>query len=106
MPALTTLRQLTALGLRCCSLFFFWRAILFLFDYNRACTIYQSLQPGHSVSDESGTTYLQGKYGDGVSIQLCHTVFGYFLEYLLAGVLLWALSIPLARLLTRNLEKA
>ena len=104
MNSIASLRQWVALGLRGCSLYFCWKAVLFLFDYQRACSIYQGLHPGSPIADENGVSYLQGKYGDGVSLQLSHTILGYFLEYVVFAVLLWVFSIPLARLLTRDLE--
>jgi hypothetical protein len=100
------LKQITALGLRCCSLYLLWQGILFLVDYYRASLIFNSLQPGGPLSDSNGAAYLQGKYGNGVSLELCHTILGYCLEYIVAAILLWCFSIPLARLLTRNLETA
>ena len=99
------LQLLAALGLRCWALYLLWKSLGFLMDYFHASMIYDNLRPGTGDNGSPDTLeHLHSRYGDGVSLQLCHTIFGYFAGYLLAAILLWYFSISIARFLTKNLE--
>jgi hypothetical protein len=101
------LKLLVAFVLRCFALYLVVAGLTILYDYYIASIIFDSAKPGFSIPNEFNGKigYLQNRWGDGISLHLCHILLSYSLGCFLLAAFCWRFSIRIARLITKGFDK-